>query len=84
MFVTSLAEFLVEIAIGLGLLDCDCSGSEDNTALGGMEETAQKLPLLKAVQYQKFNGDMFHVVCESMFILSVQRTEVLCEEISFC
>ena len=29
-----------EIASGLCPLDCDCSASEDNTALGGIEETA--------------------------------------------
>ena len=40
LFATLLAEFLVEIASGLCPLDCDCSASEDNTALGDIEETA--------------------------------------------
>ena len=40
LFATLLVEFLVEIASGLCPLDCDCSASEDNTALGGIEETA--------------------------------------------
>ena len=40
LFATLLVEFLVEIASGLCPLDCDCSASEDNSALGGIEETA--------------------------------------------
>ena len=40
LFATLLVEFLVEIDSGLCPLDCDCSASEDNTALGGIEETA--------------------------------------------
>ena len=37
---TLLVEFLVEIASGLGPLDCDCSSSENETAFDGVEETA--------------------------------------------
>ena len=40
LFVTLLREFLVEIASELGPLDCDCSASENDTALDGLEETA--------------------------------------------
>ena len=40
LFVTLLVEFLVEIASGLGPLDCDCSASENETTLDGVEETA--------------------------------------------
>ena len=36
----TLFDTIVEIASGLCPLDCDCSASEDNTALGGIEETA--------------------------------------------
>ena len=39
LFVTLLLEFLVEIASRLCPLDCDFSSSEDDTALGGIEET---------------------------------------------
>ena len=78
--VTLLVEFLVEIASGLGPLGCDCSASEGDTALDGIEETA----LLKAAQHRKFHGDMFHVVYESMFVHFVQKLEVVREEISFC
>ena len=40
-FVCSIVrEFLVEIASELGPLDCDCSASENDTALDGVEETA--------------------------------------------
>ena len=40
LFVILLREFLVEIASELGPLDCDCSASENDTALDGVEETA--------------------------------------------
>ena len=40
LFVTLLVEFLVKIASGLGPRDCDCSASENDTALDGVEETA--------------------------------------------
>ena len=43
----------------------------------------KKLSLLKAVQHQKFHGDMFHVVCESIFAAFVLKMEVVGEEISF-
>ena len=38
--------------------------------------------LLKVEQHRKFHGDVFHVVCESMFVAFVQMTEVVVEEIS--
>ena len=60
LFVTLLVEFLVEITSGLGPLDCDCSASEDDTALGVIEETAP----FNAVQHRKFHGNVFHVVYE--------------------
>ena len=40
LLVTLLLEFLVEIASRLCPLDCDFSSSEDDTALGDIEETA--------------------------------------------
>ena len=40
LFVTLLVEFLVEIASELGPRDSDCSASENDTALDGVEETA--------------------------------------------
>ena len=39
LFVIVLVEFLVEIASELDPLDCDCSASEKQTVLGGVEET---------------------------------------------
>ena len=39
VFVTLLVEFLVDIASELDPLDCDCSASEKQTALDGVEET---------------------------------------------
>ena len=39
LFVIALVEFLVEIASEHDPLDCDCSASEKQTALGGVEET---------------------------------------------
>ena len=39
-FVTLLVEFLVEIASELDPRDCDCSASENDTALDGVKETA--------------------------------------------
>ena len=40
LLATLSVEFLVEIASGLCPLDCNCSASEDNTALCDIEETA--------------------------------------------
>ena len=39
LFVIVLQEFLIEIASELDPLDCDCSASEKQTALDGVEET---------------------------------------------
>ena len=39
LFVIVLQEFLVEIASERDPLDCDCSASEKQTALDGVEET---------------------------------------------
>ena len=39
LFVTLIAEFLVEIASELDPLDCDCSASEQQIAVDGVEET---------------------------------------------
>ena len=39
VFVTLLVRFLVEIASELDPLDCECSASEKQTALDGVEET---------------------------------------------
>ena len=40
LFATLLVEFIVEIASEPGPLDCDCSSSENDTAIDGVEETA--------------------------------------------
>ena len=80
LFATWLIEFLAEIASELGPLDCDCSASENDTALNGVEETAP----IESCATPKCHGDKFHVVFESMFVAIVQKMEVVSEETSFC
>ena len=70
----------VELRQVLALLECNCSATEDDIGLGIIKVT----DLLKAVQHGKFHGDVFHVVCELMFVAFVQRMEVVCEELLVC
>ena len=53
LFVTLLREFLVEIASELDPLDCDCSASENDNALDGVEETA---PIERGVPNLRFKN----------------------------
>ena len=80
LFVTLLPDFLVEIAAGLGPLDCDCSASEDDTALDGIEETAPS----ESCATPKISWIYVSCCLRINVCCLVQKMEVVGEEISFC